>query len=163
MWGEAPPRKPNFQASKLPNFLISFGAGKWGAGGRMDARLLAAVLPPLSPKRGVRSPPRSYRPRAGGAPCAHARPAPTHRVLCVPLWFFVFFVIAAQREACPNFQASLERPACGSTPINLPKICGICGSNTGSPSLCSSVFLCAPLCLQNFPGHHWVLPLFLGC
>ena len=32
-------------------------------------------------------------------------------------------------------------------------ICEICGSNTGSPSLCSSVFLCAPLCLQNFPGH----------
>ena len=28
------------------------------------------------------------------------------QILCVPLWSFVFFVIAAQREACPNLQAS---------------------------------------------------------
>ena len=48
MWGEAPPRKPNFQASKLPNFLISFGAGKWGAGGRTIVR--PALAPHLSCK-----------------------------------------------------------------------------------------------------------------
>ena len=61
---------------------------------------------PHSPKRGVRSPPCSYRPP--GRTCAlRARTArPLRRLLCVSLWFFVFFVSAAQREACPNFQAS---------------------------------------------------------
>ena len=31
MWGEAPPRKPSFQASKLPNFLIVLLAQDSGA------------------------------------------------------------------------------------------------------------------------------------
>ena len=36
MWGEAPPPKPNFQASKPPNFLISFWRRKVGRGRAHD-------------------------------------------------------------------------------------------------------------------------------
>ena len=84
---------------------------------RSVPRSLGRASAPISPKRGVRSPPCSYRPP--GRTCAlRARTArPLRRLLCVSLWFFVFLAVeglslractvsAAQREACPNFQAS---------------------------------------------------------
>ena len=74
-----------------------------------------------SPKHGVRSPPCPIGPRAGRAPCAHARPAP-----CAPS--FVSFVISKNTLAV--LRAVARRPSlCSSVTLREP-LCssGICGS-----------------------------------
>ena len=72
---------------------------------------------------------------------------PSASCLCVPLWFFVFFVIAAQRsvssppraaaqastsDATPSLQASMARPACASTPLICNKSAKSAVPHTGS-------------------------------
>ena len=77
-----------------------------------------------SPKHGVRSPPCPIGPRAGRAPCAHARPAP-----CAPSFVsFVSFVISKNTLAV--LRAVARRPSlCSSVTLREP-LCssGICGS-----------------------------------
>ena len=92
-------------------------------------------------------------PRAGRAPCAHARPAP-----CATLWSFVHFVVKTHWQS-----------ACASTPpvsVTLCILCAsLCSQESAVPpfwqsSLCSSVKPSVLLCDLTLPHARTICPLF---